>query len=144
MLKVGVAGYGVVGKRRRECVDIHPNMKMVAICDQYFASKGTMEDGLRYYKNYKQLLGEDLDILIICLTNDIASEVTIAGLESGLHVFCEKPPGRDLKDIVSVIKVEKKYPSLKLKYGFNHRYHQSVKKSKEIIENHLLFIKSNF
>ena len=26
MLKVGIAGYGVVGKRRRECVDLHPEM----------------------------------------------------------------------------------------------------------------------
>ena len=36
MLKVGIAGYGIVGKRRRECVDLHPKMQMVAICDKSF------------------------------------------------------------------------------------------------------------
>ena len=55
-LKVGVAGYGVVGKRRRECVDMHPNMEITAICDRYFSNNGVMEDGVRYYNNYKQLL----------------------------------------------------------------------------------------
>jgi predicted dehydrogenase len=134
-LKVGIAGYGVVGKRRRECIDTHPSMDIVAICDRSFANSGVMEDGVRYYKNYKQLLEEKLDILIICLTNDIAAEVTIAGLESGLHVFCEKPPGRNMEDIKNVIEVEKKYSELKLMYGFNHRYHDSVIDALNIIKS---------
>ena len=29
------------------------------------------------------------------------------GLRNGLHVFCEKPPGRNVQDIEKVIKVEK-------------------------------------
>ena len=34
-LKVGIAGYGGVGKRRRDCVERHPEMEMVAICDRH-------------------------------------------------------------------------------------------------------------
>ena len=70
-----------------------------------------------------------------CLTNDIAAEATIAGLEAGLHVFCEKPPGRDVADIARVIACEKRYPDLKLKYGFNHRYHDSVRDALGIIRS---------
>ena len=40
-LKVGIAGYGVVSKRRKECVDLHPDMEMVAICDQFFKKGGS-------------------------------------------------------------------------------------------------------
>ena len=105
-LKVGIAGYGIVGKRRRECVDRHPDMEMIAVCDQLFADDGLMEDGILTYHNYKKLLEEKLDVLIVCLTNDISPEVTIAGLKSGLHVFCEKPPGRSVKDIINVINIE--------------------------------------
>jgi predicted dehydrogenase len=54
---------------------------------------------------------------------------------NGLHVFCEKPPGMDVKDIQNVIDIEKKFPQLKLKYGFNHRYHDSVAKAKELIDS---------
>ena len=39
MLKVGIAGYGVVGKRRRICVDNHPLLKLEAICDRDFKVK---------------------------------------------------------------------------------------------------------
>ena len=137
-LKVGIAGYGVVGKRRKECVDLHPDMEMVAICDQFFKDDKATVDGLNSYQNYNNLLKEDLDVLIVCLTNEIAPDVTIAGLEKGLHVFCEKPPGRSVEDIAKVIRVEKKHPNQKLMYGFNHRYHDSVQESMRIIDSNEL------
>lgn len=161
-LKVGIAGYGVVGKRRNLFIDQHPAMQTVAVSDVRFKEGGTMIDGarfnynyellekrslgtpcsgtlegaVRFYNNYNDLLeNHSLDILFVCLPNYLAPGATIAGLENGLHVFCEKPPGRDLDDIKRVIEVEKKKPSLKLKYGFNHRYHGSVMKTKELIDS---------
>ena len=135
MLRVGISGYGVVGKRRRECIDKHPSLKMIAVCDKTFSEDSTIIDGLKSYKNYKQLLKENLDILFVCLTNDIAPEVTIAGLKAGLHVFCEKPPGKNVSDIIQVINIEKQNPALKLMYGFNHRYHYSVQEALKIVHS---------
>lgn len=134
-IKVGIAGYGVVGKRRRECIDRNPNMRLVAVCDRSFEREGSFPEGVRYYSNYKKLLEDDLDALIVCLSNEIAPEVTIAGLELGLHVFCEKPPGRDVQDIVRVVGCERAHPELKLMYGFNHRYHESVQDALRLIRS---------
>lgn len=134
-LRVGIAGYGVVGKRRREVIDRHPRLTTVAVCDRALPGDGTFDDGVRYSTRYSKLLAEDLDVLFVCMTNDIAPEVTIAGLERGLHVFCEKPPGRDLSDVVRVIECERRHPSQKLKYGFNHRYHDSVKEALRIVRS---------
>ena len=132
-LRVGIAGYGVVGKRRRTFIDAHRALETVAVCDRTFEGDGTFEDGVRYHAHYQELLGEGLDLLFVCMTNDMAPEVTIAGLERGLHVFCEKPPGRDVSDITRVIAREKAHPGLKLKYGFNHRYHDSVRDALAIV-----------
>ena len=134
-LKVGIAGYGMVGKRRKYCVDRHPHLRVMAVCDQTFEKEGTLPDGIRCYRNYRRLLTEDLDILIVCMTNDIAAEVTIAAIEKGLHVFCEKPPGRNVEDIVQVISHERRHPALKLMYGFNHRYHESVQDALKILRS---------
>jgi predicted dehydrogenase len=134
-LNVGIAGYGVVGKRRRICVDHNPHMQLVAVCDRVFDSEGTFPDGVRYYSNYNRLLNEELDVLIVCLTNDVAPEVTVAGISKGLHLFCEKPPGRNLEDIVKVIRCESLHPETKLMYGFNHRYHDSVQDALRIIRS---------
>ena len=132
-LKVGIAGYGVVGKRRHFYIDLHKDLKVVSVCDRNFKTNGRMDNGILYFSNYKELLNEDIDVLFVCLTNDIAAEVTVAGLEKGLHVFCEKPPGRDLKDMALVINCKKKYPNMVLKYGFNHRYHDSVQDALAVI-----------
>ena len=133
-LKVGIAGYGIVGKRRRICVDQNSDMELVAVCDRTFSDDGVFSDGVKFYKDYKDLLLEKLDVLIVCLTNDIAPYVTIAALDLNLHVFCEKPPGRDVGDIERVIQHETRHPKSKLMYGFNHRYHESVRDAKTIIE----------
>lgn len=134
-LKVGIAGYGIVGKRRRSYIDQHPELKTTAVCDQNFSEDGAMADGVRYFRNYRQLLKEPLDILFVSLPNYLAAEVTIVGLERGLHVFCEKPPGRNVLDIEKVIEVSKKFPDKLLKYGFNHRYHDSVREALRLIES---------
>ena len=134
-LRVGIAGYGIVGKRRRQVIDQHPDLHTVAVCDQTLEGEGTFEDGVRYYTRYEPMVEkEEIDVLIVCLTNDINPDATIAGLEKGLHVFCEKPPGRDLADISRVITSERKHPGLKLKYGFNHRYHDSVREALTIVQ----------
>jgi predicted dehydrogenase len=165
ILKVGIVGYGVVGQRRRLFIDKNPNLKTVAVCDVRFNKDGSMIDGsdfnytydlledqsydkplsgkiddeIKFFNNYNNLLANStLDILFVSVPNYLAPEVTIAGLEKGLHVFCEKPPGRTVEDINRVIEVEKQYPHLKLKYGFNHRYHGSVKKAKELINSNQL------
>ena len=134
-LKVGIAGYGVVGKRRRDVIDAHPSLQVVAVSDRTLDGDGAFNDGVRYYDDYKTLLGEDLDVLFVALSNDINPDATIAGLEKGLHVFCEKPPGRNVGDIERVIACEKKHLGLKLKYGFNHRFHDSVRDALNILHS---------
>jgi predicted dehydrogenase len=133
-LKVGIAGYGIVGRRRRAVIDARPDMQVVAVCDRTFKEDGHSE-GVQRYRDYRDLLKEELDVLVVCMTNDIAPEATIAGLEHGLHVFCEKPPGRNVEDIEKVRAVEARHPDLKLMYGFNHRYHDSVQDALRIIQS---------
>jgi predicted dehydrogenase len=135
IFKVGIAGYGIVGKRRHQYIDLHPYMNVVAICDQLFTETSFNNDGLKRFNNYQDLLTVNLDILFVCLPNDIAPKITMAGLNHKLHVFCEKPPGKDVEDIRKVIEIEKQHPNLKLKYGFNHRYHDSVKEALRIINS---------
>jgi predicted dehydrogenase len=162
ILKVAVAGCGIVGNRRWQCVNSHPNMKMVAVCDIRFIEDMSMIDGAKFnydysilenrkldifrndlfqndvyiYNNIADLLKKhEIDVLFVCLPNYLSAKATIAGLENGSHVFCEKPPAKTVEEVKEVIECSKNNPHLKLKYGFNHRYHNSVKKTKKIIDS---------
>lgn len=138
-LRVGIAGYGTVGKKRRAFIEENPNLKLIALCDKSFSSKQPPpSDGISFFENYEDILKLPLDILFICLTNEIQPVVTIQALNLGMHVFCEKPPGRTVQDILNVIEVEKKNPHLKLMYGFNHRYHDSVQDALKLYKSEKL------
>jgi predicted dehydrogenase len=134
ILRVGIAGYGVVGRRRRIVIDQHPYLQVVSVSDKKF-KKRSVEDGIQFYSDYRQILDEDIDVIFICLPNYEAPLATISALEHGCHVFCEKPPGRNLTDIRNVIRVKEKYPKAKLMYGFNHRYHESIRDALKIIQS---------
>lgn len=134
-LRVAIAGYGVVGQRRHTFIDACEHLHTVAVCDQRFASGAESAKGVTCYSSFQELLKEDLDILFVCLPNDMAPVVTVAGLEAGLHVFCEKPPGRSVADIKQVRSVESQRPKQKLMYGFNHRYHDSVQDALAVIRD---------
>jgi len=134
-LRVGIAGYGIVGKRRHQVIAERNDMSVVAVCDQTLEGEGVFKDGVNYFTDYRRLLEQGLDALLVCMSNDIAAEVTVAGLEKDLHVFCEKPPGRDVADIEKVVACAATRTHLKLKYGFNHRYHHSVREALKIVSS---------
>lgn len=135
-LRVGIAGYGVVGKRRRLHIDAHPGMVVVALSEEKFGRDGTAPDGVQQYADYRDLIAKQkLDAVFVCLPNYLAADATVRALEKGLHVFCEKPPGRDLKDIAKVRAAERRRPKLALKYGFNHRYHDSVRDALKLVRS---------
>ena len=134
-LRVGIAGYGVIGKRRRLCVDANTHLTTVAVCDKKFSDDGHLDDGVAYSQSYSKLFDHDLDAVLVCMSNDMAAEITIEALSRGLHVFCEKPPARNMAELVQVISAESKQLNIKLMYGFNHRYHDSVQDALRLIKS---------
>lgn len=137
-LRIGIAGYGVIGKRRREFVDRNPQMQTIGVCDRKFNETGVLPDGVKYSRTYDKLLELELDAVLVCMSNDMAAEITIAALNQGLHVFCEKPPARNMAELKLVMKAEQQNSDLKLMYGFNHRYHESIREALQIVHSGVL------
>jgi predicted dehydrogenase len=137
VLSVGVIGYGVVGKRRIQHILDNKNLKLKYVSDIEFKKNFTKKK-VNYFINYLDLIKKKPNIVFVTLPNYLAPKVTKLCLKNKIHVFCEKPPGRSVSDIKSVINQEKLNKKIKLKYGFNHRYHGSVQKAKNIIDNKTL------
>ena len=132
--KVGIAGYGVVGKRRHAALKKIHDFKVTSLSDISFKDEDNLLN-LNCYSDYKDLIkNEDLDILFISLPNNHAASATLLGLKKNLHVFCEKPPAKTLSELIP-IKEHLEKTDLKLMYGFNHRFHSSVIHAKKIIDS---------
>jgi len=133
-LNVAIIGLGVVGKRRKEFIEQNSLFRLVAISDIRFKKK-FIRKKIEYFKNYHDIFNCDLNIhcVFITLPNYLSASVTKLALRKNIHVFCEKPPAKNYKELLTVKKYLKK--NLKLKYGFNHRYHGSIKLAKKIIQS---------
>lgn len=134
-LRVGIAGYGVVGRRRRRYIDQNPKWRTVAVSDTTFPSDKLDIDGATSCREYSALFEHALDVVFVCLPTYLAAVATIEALGRGLHVFCEKPPGRSVADVLRVIEAEDRASPARLKYGFNHRYHHAVQATHRIIHS---------
>ncbi len=132
--KVGIAGYGVVGKRRHAALKKIHDFEVTSLSDISFKDEDSVLN-LNCYSDYKDLIkNEDLDILFISLPNNHAASATLLGLKKNLHVFCEKPPAKTLIELMPIKEYLEK-TNLKLMYGFNHRFHSSVIHAKKIIDS---------
>ena len=134
-IKTGIIGYGVVGKKREKYINENPYLELCAISDILFKEKSNLKGKVSFFKDYRDIFTKDLDAIFICMPNYLAKDITIKAIKNNLHIFCEKPPAKNLKELLEVKKHYKKNSALKLKYGFNHRYHDSVATAKKIIEN---------
>lgn len=96
-LKAGVIGTGIIGKSHIRGYKGMDEVEIVAVADidKEEAQKVAQEYEIpNVFTDYQDLLKLDLDTVDVCLPNFLHSPVTVAALESGKHVYCEKPMAR--------------------------------------------------
>lgn len=133
-LKCAIIGYGYMGEIRHRMVDKHDSVELTMICE-IAQSKIKGEQKCKIVSDASEVLDSDVDIVFICTPNHVIPDLTIKCLNRGKHVFCEKPPGRTLDDIVRMRDAEEKNFGTKLMFGFNHRFHPGVMKAKGIVDS---------
>ena len=132
MIRVGIAGYGKIGRIRAKEINCNPDTVLTSIYD--LKQSEELPEGVSFYTSYEELLKSGIDAVFVCAYNDVLADFTIRAMLAGKHVFCEKPPATTADELRKVIEVENK-TGLVLKYGFNHRYHYSVIEAKKLVDS---------
>src|SRR5262249_46474477 len=73
----------------------------------------------------------DVDLVLVCTTNEALTPLTIAALEAGKHVLVEKPGGRTGEDIRAMQAAASKYGRA-VRVGFNHRFHPGLRQAHDL------------
>jgi predicted dehydrogenase len=94
-VKVGVIGVGQIGKRHVATYAAMPNVEIVAVADLNEAEgkRVAQEHGIaRSFTNFRDLLAlPEIQAVDVCLHNNFHAPVSIAAMQAGKDVFCEKP-----------------------------------------------------
>ena len=87
---------------------------------------------VKAFDKNEELLSLGLDGVCICTYNTTHAECTIAAIEAGVHVLCEKPMSVTLADAIAMYKCAKKHKKI-LTIGFQPRYDPNMDLVREIV-----------
>jgi len=143
-LNVGLIGCGFMGRTHSNAYrkvnnffDLEYQPVLKAICDfqpekaKAFASKWGYESIETDW--HKLLERSDIELIDICLPNNLHKEVAIAAAKAGKMLVCEKPLARDGKEGEAMVKAVEKagVPNL---ISYNYRRIPAVTLAKKIID----------
>jgi predicted dehydrogenase len=145
---VGIIGCGVIGKKRARSLGVRG--KLISCADIDFARADSLASQFNAVavKEWSDLLARsDIDIVIISTLHDSLAQITLAAMQAGKHVLVEKPAARFPGDLEPVLLAEKNC-NVRVRVGFNHRYHRALQKAKAIIDSgdlgELMFIRARY
>jgi predicted dehydrogenase len=140
-IKVGIIGCGFIanGKHIPNLIR-HEDVEVTAFCDiiperaQASAKKYGPPDAL-VCEDYRDVLArEDIDVIHVCTPNNSHSEITVAALESGKHVMCEKPMAKTAAEAKAMLDAAKR-TGKKLTIGYQNRFRQDSQFMKSLCES---------
>jgi len=140
-LKVGVVGAGIGRHHLAGYRALPDDVEVVALCDTNEARLneiGSMYNVPRYFTDYNELFASgEIEAVSVCLPNSLHAPVSIAALEAGLHVLCEKPLAENLASGQKIATAAAQ-ASGKFMICFNRRYRLDVQWMKQALSEGLL------
>ena len=136
-MKVGIVGAGGIGARRARIAAGTPDVIVAAVADILAdrARKVAEPLGAAVFTDWRAIVdAPDIDVVIVSASNDLHAAVSVAAMEAGKDVLCEKPLARTPAE-ARRIHDEAVRTGRTLKTGFNHRHYGSVLKSREIADS---------
>jgi len=141
-VRIGIVGLGRVATathipvlKQLEEVEItacaETNKDRVARVKEILSLPHVFQD---YHEMYRSKI---VDAVYVCVPPHIHYDATISALENGIHVLCEKPMGRNLREAIEMTSLAKE-KNLILMPGFKYRYSETIRRGAEMIQSGLL------
>lgn len=136
-IKVGVIGTGSISNEHIQAYLKNPDVELYAFCDldadkvKMMAEKYDVD---RTYTDYHEMLKlDELDAVSVCTWNSEHAPCTIAALDAGKHVLCEKPMATSADEALRMQDAVERNGKL-LMIGFVRRYGNDCRIMQDFID----------
>ncbi|HEY2174731.1 MAG TPA: Gfo/Idh/MocA family oxidoreductase [Mycobacteriales bacterium] len=137
-LRVGVVGLGYAGRTHLTSYLPIPGVEVVALAGlepDRLQALGAEHGVPHLHARWEDLVArDDLDAISVCSPTHLHAPITIAALESGRHVLCEKPLARTGAEGEQMVRAAAKAGRV-LQIAFNHRERGDVHTLKQHIDD---------
>jgi predicted dehydrogenase len=135
--RLGFLGVGWIGRNRMERVARSGVAEIVAVADtapDILAAAVESVPGAGSYRSLEAMLELPLDGIVIATPSALHAEHSIAALERGMAVFCQKPLGRTAGETRQVVEVARSADRL-LGVDLSYRYAHAFQRVREVVRS---------
>ncbi|WP_087972517.1 Gfo/Idh/MocA family protein [Oceanobacillus rekensis] len=137
-LKMGIIGVGGIAQSRHipAYLKFLEKVELVAVQDVNLvrAKEAAKTFNIsRVYTDYRELF-QAVDAVTICTPNKFHAEISIAALEAGVHVFCEKPMAITAAECVSMLAASRKANKI-LSIAYHYRFMEASIVAKKAMQD---------
>lgn len=136
-IKFAVLGAGHIGKRHAEMIRREEEAELVALIDiRSIEECGAQDFNVPFFSTIEEFLaaGIECDVMNVCTPNGLHAIQSLAAIDGGMHVVCEKPMGLSKDNCEKVIfKSLQKHKSVFC--VMQNRYSPPSEWIKDMIEN---------
>lgn len=134
-LRYGLIGAGVVAGMHLEAIAALDDVELVGIAahDTESAALRARESGSRPFAESDELLACELDVVVVATPHPSHAELTIAALETGAHVLCEKPLAPEARDADAMIATADRAGRL-LGVCFQQRFRPVIAAARQLVD----------
>ncbi|GIX05841.1 MAG: hypothetical protein KatS3mg115_0244 [Candidatus Poribacteria bacterium] len=141
-VRVGIAGLGRAGwgLHALSLEQLPQQYRIVAVTDPESSRRQEAQErfGCRAYETFEALLeDEEVELVVVATPSVFHAEQSIAAMEAGKHVLCEKPFATTLEDADRMIETGRKTGRI-VTSAQNYRYASDFLKVREILDSGVL------
>ena len=137
LVGLGFIGLGWPGEQHSNTLEFCPEARIAAACDLNEERREKYQatySPAAMYRGYDELLADpNVDAVVISLPNFLHFPATLAALQAGKHVLCEKPPTLNLAEI-ETIRDEVRARQLTYAFGRQMRFGAEMLAAKHAVE----------
>ena len=137
MIKIGLVGYGFMGKMHAECYKASGKGQVVALADAEAdrREEAAAKYGCRTFDSVRALLdGSEVDAVDICTPTYLHEEHALTAIEAGKDVFCEKPLALTNESAERIVAASKE-AGVKLQVGHVVRFWPDLQVVKSVLDS---------
>ncbi len=105
-----IIGVGNIGKKYVALVNSFKDAELMAVVDTDFTKHKSLDNLVPFFTSVSDFLKAEIpaDVVCICTPNGLHPQHTIACLNSGYHVVCEKPIALETCDVHRMMEAEER------------------------------------
>lgn len=134
--RLGFLGVGWIGRNRMQAMLANAGVDAVAIADpspDMASEAGAVAPDALLVTSFDELLRLDLDGIVIATPSALHADQSIAALERGMAVFCQKPLGRSGEEVARVVAAARAADRL-LGVDLSYRFTTGMQRIRQLIQ----------